>query len=271
MKMLKRIVYTAVIALILIAFLFPLIWTFSISIKPKEMATMYPPVFLFKPTIVAYLELFIVNNFLSYLINSLLLGISVLVVSLVVGSIAAYSFARFRFGGKTLTYGILIIQMIPPMVITFPLYLTIRTLGMIDSIPGLVFAQLAYQLPFVMWVMRQFFLQVPVEIDESARIDGSSNYRLFFTIILPISAPGLVSAGIFVFLGSWNDLLFPLMLTNTKAQTITIAAANFVTVYKTLWTQVDASLFLMILPPILLTLFARKYIVTGLVGVSLKG
>jgi multiple sugar transport system permease protein len=122
-----------------------------------------------------------------------------------------------------------------------------------------------------MWVMRQFFMQVPVEIDESARIDGSSNYRLFFTIILPISAPGLVSAGIFVFLGSWNDLLFPLMLTNTRAQTITIAAANFVTVYKTLWTQVDASLFLMILPPVLLTLFARKYIVSGLVGASLKG
>jgi multiple sugar transport system permease protein len=265
--LLKKISY----AIILVISLFPLLWTFSVSIKPKEMATMYPPVFLFKPTLDAYIELFTVNNFLPFLMNSLLLSMSVLVISLVVGSLAAYSFARFQLGGKTLTYGILIVQMIPPMVITFPLYLTIRALGMIDSIPGLVFAQLTYQLPFTMWVMRQFFMQVPVEIDESARIDGASNYRLFFTIILPVSIPGLVSAGIFVFLGSWNDLLFPLMLTNTRAQTITIAAANFVTVYKTLWTQVDASLFLMIIPPILLTFFARKYIVTGLVGTSIKG
>jgi multiple sugar transport system permease protein len=271
MKSIRRMAHGVVIVLILAICLFPLIWTFSVSIKPKEMATMYPPVFLFKPTFDAYIELFTVNNFMPFLVNSLVLSLSVLLISLVVGSIAAYSFARFKIGGKTLTYAILVVQMIPPMVITFPLYLTIRALGMIDSIQGLAFAQLTYQLPFVMWVMRQFFMQVPVEIDESARIDGASNYRLFFTIILPIAAPGLVSAGIFVFLGSWNDLLFPLMLTNTKAQTITIAAANFVTVYKTLWTQVDASVFLMTIPPILLTLFARKYIVTGLVGASLKG
>jgi multiple sugar transport system permease protein len=271
MEKVKKIVYAAILLLILVICLFPLLWTFSISIKPKEMATIYPPVFVFKPTFTAYIELFTVNNFGPCLTNSLILSINVLVISLTVGSIAAYSFARFRMGGKAMTYGILIVQMIPPMVITFPLYLTIRALRMIDSIPGLVFAQLTYHLPFVMWVMRQFFMQIPVEIDESARIDGASNYRLFFTIILPISTPGLVSSGIFVFLGSWNDLLFPLMLTNTKAQTITIAAANFVTVYKTLWTQVDASVFLMIIPPVILMIFARKYIVAGLVGTSIKG
>jgi multiple sugar transport system permease protein len=235
------------------------------------MATMYPPIFIFKPTISAYIELFTINNFMPYLVNSLLLSLSVLIIALVVGSLAAFSFARFRIGGKALTYGILIVQMIPPMAITFPLYITIRAFGLIDSIPGLVLAQLSYSLPFVMWVMRQFFMQVPVELDESARIDGASNYRLFFTIILPVSVPGLVSAGIFTFLGSWNDLLFPLMLTNTKAQTITLVAANFVTVYNTLWTQVDASVFLMIIPTLLLVVFARKYIVAGLIGSSVKG
>lgn len=271
MRKILRCIYPVIIAVFIVVSLFPFLWAFSISIKPKEMATMLPPVLVFRPTLIAYQELFTVHHFQGYLSNSLILSISVLLVSLLVGSLAAYSFARFRVGGKSLTYGILVVQMIPPMVITFPLYLTIRAFGLIDTIPGLVLAQLTYSLPFVMWVMRQFFLQVPIAIDESARIDGSSNYRLFFQIILPLSAPGLVSASIFTFLGSWNDLLFPLMLTNTRAQTVTLAAANFVTVYNILWTDVDASVFLMTIPPILLTLFARKYIISGLVGASVKG
>lgn len=271
MKTVKKTISNIVLLLVMIIFLFPLLWTLGVSLKPKEMATMYPPVFFFKPTMDAYVELFTQHNFLPYLINSLILSVSVLVIALVIGSFAAYSFARFKVGGKGLTYGILVVQMIPPMVITFPLYITIQRMGLIDSIPGLVLAQLTYSLPFVMWVMRQFFMQIPVELDEAARIDGASNFRLFFTIILPVAAPGLVSASIFTFLGSWNDLLFPLMLTNTKAQTLTLASANFVTVYNTLWTQVDASVFLMAIPPIILTLFARKYIVAGLVGSSVKG
>ncbi|HEY5583118.1 MAG TPA: carbohydrate ABC transporter permease [Ruminiclostridium sp.] len=271
MQRLKRIPYFITIGIFIIISLFPFLWAFSISIKPKEMATMLPPVLIFKPTIVSYIELFKQYHFEKYLVNSLTISIGVLLVSLLVGSLAAFSFARYRVGGRSLTYGILVVQMIPPMVITFPLYLTIRALGLIDSIPGLILAQLTYSLPFVMWVMRQFFMQVPIELDESAKIDGASNYRLFFQIIIPLSIPGLVSASIFTFLGSWNDLLFPLMLTNVNAQTVTIAAANFVTVYNILWTDVDASALLMTIPPILLTLFARKYIVAGLVGSSVKG
>ena len=271
MKLLKKIPYFLLLLLIIFFSLAPFVWAFSVSIKPSEIANTIPPVMKFKPTLEAYIALFTEHHFSSYLINSLLTALSVLAISLIVGSLAAYSLARFRVGGRGLTFGILVVQMIPPMVITFPLYLTIRSMGLIDSISGLVIAQLAYQIPFVVWVMRQFFMQIPTELDEAARIDGASNFRLFFQIILPISAPGLISAGIFAFLGSWNDLLFPLMLTNTKAQTLTLASANFVTVYKTMWADVDASIFLMSLPPILLVLFMRKYIVSGLVGGSVKG
>jgi multiple sugar transport system permease protein len=242
-----------------------------VSLKPPELANVYPPPLVFKPIFSNYIKLFTDYNFGLPLFNSLILSISVLLTALILGSLAAYSVARSRIGGKKFVFLILVVQMIPSMVITFPLFLTIQALGMIDTIHGLIIAQLTFTLPFVMWVMRQFFMQIPIEIDESARIDGASNYRLFFAIILPISMPGLISAGIFVFLGSWNDLLFPLMFTVTKANTLTLAAANFVTVFDILYTQIDASVFLMILPPVLLTLFARKFIVAGLIGSSIKG
>lgn len=271
MKICKKTLYYLVIIVTVAVSVLPFLWAFLTSIKPEALATAYPPVWRFTPTLDAYIGLFRDYRFGGYLLNSLILSISVLVISLGIGSLAAYSLARFRIGGRTLTYLILVVQMIPPMVITFPLYLTIRKMGLVDSIPGLALAQLTYQLPFVVWVMRQFFMQIPEDIDEAAKIDGASNFRIFFTIILPLSMPGLVSAGIFTFLGSWNDLLFPLMLTNTKAQTLTLATANFVTVYKTMWTDVDAGVFLMTLPPILLVLFMRKYIVSGLVGSSVKG
>ncbi|HEY9594406.1 MAG TPA: carbohydrate ABC transporter permease [Spirochaetia bacterium] len=266
----KRAFNGLVVGVYVLFALFPFLWALSISIKPKELATRYPPVFSFHPTFVAYKELFTKYNFGSYLLNSLELSILVLVISLFVGALAAYSFARFRIGGRSLAFGILVIQMIPPMVITFPLYLTIRAFGLLDTIPGLALAQLTYSLPFVTWVMRQFFLQVPIELEESAKLDGASNFRIFFEIIVPVSLPGLVSAGIFTFLGSWNDLLFPLMLSNMRAQTLTVASSNFVTVYDILWTDVDASALLMIVPPVILVLFARKYIVAGLMGSSVK-
>ena len=271
MQTLKRVIKGSLVGLYALVTVFPFLWALSISIKPKELATRYPPVFDFHPTFLAYQELFTKYHFGTYLINSLVLAILVLVISLFLGALAGYSFARFRVGGKSLAFGVLVIQMIPPMVITFPLFLTIRAFGLLDTIPGLALAQLSYSLPFVMWVMRSFFLQVPVELEESAKLDGASNFRIFFSIIVPVSVPGLVSAGIFTFLGSWNDLLLPLILSNMHAQTITVASSNFVTVYDILWTDVDASALLMIVPPVILILFARKYIVAGLLGSSIKG
>jgi ABC-type glycerol-3-phosphate transport system permease component len=271
MKYLRKFLAYVIVVMLLLVSLFPLLWTFGVSLKPPGLANVYPPVFIFTPTSINYQELFSRFGFGIPLVNSIILSFSVLVIALAFGSIAAYSLARSRFGGKKLVYGILVVQMIPAMVIIFPLYLTIRALGLLDTIQGLVVAQLTFHLPFVMWVMRQFFMQIPVEIDESARMDGASNYRLFFQIILPISIPGLLSAGIFVFLGSWNDLLFPLLLTINKAITVTLAATNFLTVFDILYSQLDASVFLMILPPVLLAIFARRFIVTGLVGSSVKG
>ena len=189
MQTLKRAFNGLLVGCYVLFALFPFLWALSISIKPKELATRYPPVLHFRPTFLAYKELFTQYHFGTYLVNSLELSILVLVVSLFVGSLAAYSFARFRVGGRSLAFGILVIQMIPPMVITFPLYLTIRAFGLLDTIPGLALAQLTYSLPFVMWVMRQFFLQVPIELEEAARLDGASNFRIFFEIIVPVSMP----------------------------------------------------------------------------------
>ena len=179
--------------------------------------------------------------------------------------------SRYNTGGEWLTLVVLVVQMVPPMVITFPLFILIRRLGLIDTRLGVILAQLTYTLPFVIWTMKQFFGQIPIEIEEAARIDGASDTRTLFSIMLPIAMPGLVSASVFTFLRSWNDFLYPLILTIRKAQTVTVAASRFVTVQDVLWSQVGAISTLIIVPPILFTVLLRRRIVEGLVGDSVKG
>ena len=250
--------------------LFPIYWIVSMSLKPEGLITRLPPVFVFKPNINSYIQL-LSGDFLPILLNSLVISFSTLTISLIVGTLAAYSIARYNTGGEWLTLVVLVVQMVPPMVITFPLFILIRRLGLIDTRLGVILAQLTYTLPFVIWTMKQFFGQIPIEIEEAARIDGASDTRTLFSIMLPIAMPGLVSASVFTFLRSWNDFLYPLILTIRKAQTVTVAASRFVTVQDVLWSQVGAISTLIIVPPILFTVLLRRRIVEGLVGDSVKG
>jgi multiple sugar transport system permease protein len=251
--------------------LLPIYWIVSTSFKQVELATRFPPVFLFVPSLNIYMEVFIKYHFMNYLMNSLIISITVLLVSLAVGTLAAYSLARYKTGGKPLTLAIMVVQMIPPMVITFPLFIFIQKMGLIDTKTGLILAQFTFSLPFIIWVMRQFFMQIPIEIEEAARIDGANVIQIFYRIILPMSIPGLASASIFTFLQSWNEFIYALTLTLSKAETTTLAASKFVTAYSVLWAHVDAIATLIMFVPIILTLLMRRNIVSGLIGDSMKG
>ena len=270
-KSFKRLLIDIFVWAFVILALLPVYWIVSTSIKPEEMATRMPPVLLFVPTLKTYLNIFIEKNFLSFLMNSIIVSFFTLLISILFGTLAAYAIARNRSGGRFLTFSILVVQMIPPMAISFPLFIFIQSIGLIDTRSGLVLAELSFTLPFIIWIMRQFFLQVPIEIEESAKIDGASIWRIFFYIMLPVSMPGLISAGIFTFFNSWNEFLYPLVLTMSRAQTATIASANYITTYDILWTHINAASTILMIPPIVLTIFLRKYIVSGLVGESVKG
>lgn len=271
MRKFKKIMSGVVVWVFVALAVLPILYVVMMAFKPDELANRLPPVWLHKPSLDAFVSVFMEHGLLKYLTNSIIVSGVVLTISMFVGSLAAYSLARYKVGGKTMTYMILVVQMVPPMVITFPLFIFIQKLGLIDSRTGLIMAQLTFTLPFIIWVMRQFFIQIPRSIDESAALDGASKFRTFFQIMMPMSKAGLVSAGIFTFFNSWNDFLYPLVLSVSKAQTVTIAASNFVTIYDVLWSKISAVCTVIMIPPIILTIFMRKHIVNGLVGDATKG
>ncbi len=249
----------------------PVYWIVSTSFKQEVLATRMPPVLLFIPTLKSYINLFTEYDFLPYLINSIVVTTSVVVLSLVVGTFAAYSLARYKTGGKVLMFSILVVQMIPPMVIVFSLFIMFQRFNLIDTRTALILAQTSFTLPFIIWIMRQFFIQIPLELEESARIDGATPLQVFYKIMLPISAPGLVTVTILTFLNSWNEFLYALSLTLSKAETATIAATTFVQQYDILITYIDAATTIVMVAPLILTIFMRKYIVAGLIGGAVKG
>ncbi len=271
MKRIKKILTHCIIWGFVLIIISPIYWIISTSFKQEELATRIPPVLLFFPTLKIYISLFVEYNFFKYLTNSIIVTTVVLFLSLLVGTFAAYSLARYKTGGKSLTLSILVVQMIPPMVIVFPLFLLFQRFNLIDTRIALILAQTSFTLPFIIWIMRQFFMQIPLEIEDAARIDGASVLQIFSRIIIPLSAPGLVSVSIFTFLNSWNEFVYALSLTLSKAETVTIAASNFVTIYDVLLSYIDAAITILIIPPLIITILMRRYIVAGLIGESMKG
>ncbi len=250
---------------------FPTYWIVSTSLKQEALATRMPPVLLFLPTFRTFINLFVEYDFLPYLINSFIVTTVVVLLSLSVGTFAAYSLARYKTGGKFLTLLILIVQMIPPMVIVFSLFIMFQRFDLIDTRIALILAQTSFTMPFIIWIMRQFFMQIPLELEEAAQIDGASPFQVFYKIILPISIPGLVSVLIFTFIFSWNEFLYALSLTLSNAETVTVAAATFIQQYDILISYIDAATTVLIIPPLIITLLMRRYIVTGLIGGAVKG
>lgn len=268
-KLAKNILRYFVVLIAVVCAVFPIYWIMSTAIKPEGDAVSIKPVFFFKPQFESMIDV-LTGTFMKSIVNSIIVALVVLIVSMFFGSLAAYSLARYHVGGKTLVLSILVIQMIPPMIISFQIFLMIQKVHGIDTLWGLIIAELFFSLPFVIWTIRQFVIGMPYEIEEAARIDGASSLQVYFKIVLPMIFPGLISAAIFTFLNSWNEFLFPLILTVSKSQTATIVLSNYVTTAGLLRTEQNAAQTILMLPPILFVLFTRKYIVTGLVGDSIK-
>jgi multiple sugar transport system permease protein len=267
----RRVIRIVIVWLIVVVTLLPIYWIVSTSLKTPAQASQKPPILLFLPTLESYISVLVKDGFMKYFFNSLIISSITVVSAMFVGTLAAYVMARYHTGGKPLTFAVLCVQMIPPMAISLPLFITFQSLHLIDTKLGIIIAEFAFNMPFIIWIMRQFFMQIPIAIEESARIDGASVWRVFLSIMLPISMTGLVSAGIFTFFNTWNEFLIPLVIAFSNAKTATVAVTNYVTAYNILWTDVDAGTTILIIPPIIVTIFLRKYIVSGLVGDAVKG
>lgn len=251
----------------------PFIWAGLTAVKPFADAFQNPPVWSFTPQFDSFVQLWRETNFAQVLGNTAIVAVASTVVSLLVGAPAAYAFARYRGRiGPILLVLALVFRALPRFAVVLPFYEASRALGIYDTKIALVVAFVAVNMPFLLLLLTGFFRELPLELDESAMIDGCTRLQAFRRVIVPLSGPGLVAAGLFAFLLAFQEYLVALTLTQNNAVTIPVfvaaqSGADDVTTF-----QLLAALSLALAVPILLiTIFARKYFIAGLAGGAVKG
>ena len=264
-----RIGFPLLILIIVIPMIFPFIWMFMSSFKTQVDIISWPPKFLFSPTLVNFNKVFNEQNFLLYLKNSVIVGVVSVFVSLLLGLPAAYSIARFN--QKRLSMLILVARLMPGISFLMPWYIVFSRLGLMDSYTALILSHILIALPVVVWIMSSYFESVPMEMEESAMVDGATQQRAFVSIILPLSVPGIVTATTLSFIFSWNNFMFSQVLSMEKTRTLPIAVYNFMSYAEVDWGGVMAAAVAIMTPAIILTMVFQKYVVKGLTMGAVKG
>jgi multiple sugar transport system permease protein len=212
------------------------------------------------------------EQMLPGLVNSMIVSVGTAVLNLVLGTLAGYSFARLRFPArKSLLMFYLATRMVPGIALIVPLYLTIRSYGLLDNLFSLMVTYLTFTLPFTIWLLKSYFQAIPRTLEEAALIDGCTWPQMLVKVLLPVAVPGLVAAAMLAFMTAWNDYLFAVILTNTMAaKTIPVVVAGFATDVTTERTLMAAGGVMAVIPPLLLALIFHRLIVTGLTSGAVK-
>lgn len=277
--------YALLVALILMA-VGPIVLMLSTSLKLTVDIMSDTSSFFFLPTIHNY-ETVLCNvlwyepqsvdycnpSFGRALGNSLVIAITSTVLTLIIGCMAAYALVRFRFMGRdTVSLVTLMTRMVPPAVLLVPIFGIWTFQFKIDGTNmGIILIYVAMNLPFVIWILQSFIVQVPIQLEESARIDGAGPFQVFFLIVLPIIKPGLAAASIFTFRIAWNEFLLANALSNRNTRTVPVTIVNSLTEYNLDWGVIMATGMLLAIPPIIFTFVASRQIITGMTAGAVKG
>ncbi len=252
--------------------LFPIYWITTASFKTELLLYARPPRWVFPPILDNYTRVLTSIPFLQYLQNSLIIAAGTTLGSLVLGTLAGYGFARFRFRlSEAVRFLVLVMRMAPRMVLVVPYFLMMQRLGLLDTYTGLLVAYVSFALPFSIWLLIGFFIDVPLEVEEAALIDGCTPFGVLVRIVIPIAAPGLVVAAVFAFLASWNEFLFALILSGVEAKTLPVVIAGLNTDAGPLYGEMSAAAVMVMLPNIVMTLVLQRYLVRGLTLGAVKG
>ena len=255
------------------ALLFPLFWIISISLKGDTEQFVAPPTLIPNEIVFSnYRRLLTETNFPLYIFNSLFVALMTVVVALGAGCPAAYAMARFRMLSRPgFTSLVLLAYMFPPILLGIPLFVLFAKAGLSDSYLGLILAHATFSLPFVMWMMRDFFLAVPVEIEEAGLVDGCGRMRLLWSVVLPIARPGLVAAGIFCFILSWSDYIYGLILMKSETRkTISVGLSLFIDSTTIEPGLMMAGAVLITVPALVCFMFVQRFLVQGLATGAVK-
>ncbi|MBM7066120.1 carbohydrate ABC transporter permease [Actibacterium sp. 188UL27-1] len=207
------------------------------------------------------------------LINSLIIAITSTVLTLVIGCMAAYALVRFRFMGRdTVSLTTLLMRMVPPAVLLVPVFGIWTFQFQLDGTRvGIILVYVAMNLPFVIWILQSFIIQVPIQLEEAARMDGAGPFQVFFLVVLPIIKPGLAAASIFTFRVAWNEFLLANALADRNSRTVPVTIVNSLTEYDIDWGVIMATGMLLAVPPIIFTFIASRQIITGMTAGAVKG
>ncbi len=265
----KRWGLNVVLGLAIMALLFPFVWMIMMSLKTQVQNTADTPVWFFTPVLDNYRNVIGRNNFLVFTKNSLIVALAATTIGMVLGLPAAYAIARYKQAGLSLW--ILVSRIIPYITFLLPLFLVFTKLHLIGSFAALIISHLIITLPMIVWVTIAFFEDIPTDLEEAALVDGSSRAGAFVRIILPLVAPGVVTAGILAMIFSWNQFLFSLILGGPNTKTVPVAVFNFLSYGSQDYGAIAAAAVLITLPIILLSLTVQRYIVKGLTAGGVKG
>lgn len=270
-KKVKGILVQAVLILVAFAFLFPILWVFLSSLKNSSELFSWPPTLWPKnPSFGNYIRVLQKGDFLIYFRNSLVVAVSATILTLVINAMAGYALAKYDFKGNRFIFFLFIATlMIPAEVTMVPLFIVLRNLKMYNSLWGIIIPPAAT--PTGVFLIRQFMITIPDELMESARLDGASEWRIFWQIMLPLSKPVLVALTIFSFMWRWNDFLGPFIILSTqKKYTLQVAIANFVGQYSIDWSSLLPMSVIAMLPVLIVFLIFQKHFVKGLAMSGMK-
>ena len=265
--------------LLLLALFFalaPVYWMLTISFKMEvdHFATP-PPWFSFTPTLEHYYDAFVTRSFGQYLLTSAIVAAGSTICALVIGTTAAYALARFDLPwqlNRRLSLWILSTRMFPAIVTAVPLFLMMRDVRLLNTRASLIIVYTAFNLPFVIWMMRGFFADLPRDLEEAALVDGDSRLGALVRVVLPLVSPGLAATAVFCLIISWNEFLFALVLTQTDAaMTLPVGIAGRVTQYEIKWGVMSAAATVAIVPILVFALALQRYLVRGLSMGAVKG
>jgi multiple sugar transport system permease protein len=272
----KRVGSALLIALgigaIFVIIAFPLYWMVITSFKPyKEIFQRVPTFFPKRPVVEHYIAI-VQDGLFGYFKNSLIVSVAATAVSVSIGILAAYSISHFRYRGRALlSQLILYVYLFPGAVLFIPLLIVINTLGLTNSLLALVVAYPVFGMPFAAWVLTGYFSTIPRELEEAARVDGCSRMGALFRVILPVAMPGIVSATIYCFLLSWNELLYAFtFITSEAKKTLPMWLSERILGDVFMWGELMAGAILMLVPILLIYSLGTKYLVRGLTAGAVK-
>jgi len=261
-------------ALVAAVCLFPFLWMALSSIKQlRELYTIPPVWFPAMPTLENYRTVLFESNVPRYFLNSLIISFGATGLALMIAIFAAYGFARFKFRGKSYYQSFVLIgQLLPTAAIIVPLFVTLRTLGLVNTYLGLILVYMIITLPLAVWMLTSYFRSIPVELEEAAIIDGSSRIGVLFRITLPLSIPGIIAVLVYSFVTTWNEFIFALTFaTDSSVKTLPIGLAEFTTEFNTDWGAVMAASMIMTVPIAVLFLSMQRMFVGGMTAGATKG